>query len=83
MLNIQYIRDNPELVAEKSRQKGYNIDVTQLLGFDSERRELLRQVEDLRRERNDLSGQTKGHKPSDEQVTAGRAIKEKIYGLGT
>ena len=41
MLDIQFIRDNPELVAEKSKQKGYDVDITQLLGFDRERRELL------------------------------------------
>ena len=40
MLDIQLIRDNPEQVAEKSRQKGYEVDVQQLLGFDKERREL-------------------------------------------
>src|ERR1039458_9665993 len=55
MLDIQFIRDNPELVAEKSKQKGYDVDVQQLLGFDTERRELLKQVEDLRRQRNEVS----------------------------
>jgi seryl-tRNA synthetase len=81
MLDIQFIRDNPELVAEKSKQKGYDVDVTQLLGFDKERRELLQQVEDLRRQRNELSGQTKGQKPSDEQIKAGRELKDKLADL--
>jgi seryl-tRNA synthetase len=81
MLDIQFIRDNPELVSEKSRQKGYNVDITQLLGFDDERRELLQQVEELRRQRNELSGATKGQKPSDEQLTAGREIKDKLSKL--
>src|SRR5580698_3359213 len=81
MLDIQFIRENPELVAEKSKQKGYDVDITQLLGFDSERRELLQQVEDLRRQRNELSSQTKGQKPSEEQMTVGREIKEKIADL--
>lgn len=81
MLDIQFVRDNPELVAEKSRQKGYDVDITQLLGFDDERRQLLQQVEDLRRQRNELSGQTKGQRPSDEQVAAGRELKDKLAGL--
>lgn len=81
MLDIQVIRDNPELVAEKSKQKGYDIDVTQLLGFDNERRELLTQVEDLRRKRNELSSQTKGQKPSEEQMSAGRELKDNLAGL--
>jgi seryl-tRNA synthetase len=81
MLDIQFIRDNPELVAEKSRQKGYEADVQQLLGFDGERRQLRQQVEDLRRQRNELSGQTKGQKPSDDQVKAGRELKDKLADL--
>ncbi len=81
MLDIQFIRDNPETVAEKSRQKGYEVDVRQLLGFDEERRQLLQQVEDLRRQRNELSGQTKGQKPSEEQIAKGRELKDKVAKL--
>lgn len=81
MLDIQFIRDNPELVAEKSKQKGYEVDIQQLLGFDKERRELLRQTEDLRRQRNELTAQTKGQKPSEEQVKAGRELKDKLADL--
>lgn len=81
MLDVQFIRDNPELVSEKSRQKGYNVDITQLLGFDNKWRQLLLQVEDLRRQRNELSSATKGQKPSEEQVVAGRTLKEKLAEL--
>jgi seryl-tRNA synthetase len=81
MLDIQFIRDNPDMVAEKSRQKGYDVDITQLLGFDEERRQLLQQVEELRRQRNELSGSAKGQKPSEEQLAAGRAIKDKLVDL--
>lgn len=81
MLDIQFIRDNAEQVAKKSKQKGYDVDVEQLLGFDQERRELLGQVEDLRRQRNELSGQAQGGKPSDEQVKAGKELKDKLADL--
>lgn len=81
MLDIQFIRDNPDLVAEKSRQKGYEVDIEQLLGFDKERRELLQQGEDLRRQRNELSEQTKGQKPSEEQIEQGRRLREELVGL--
>jgi seryl-tRNA synthetase len=81
MLDIQFIRDNPELVAEKSRQKGYDVDIRQLLGFDIERRELLLQVEELRRQRNELSAQSQGQKPSEEQMAAGRELKDKLGDL--
>jgi seryl-tRNA synthetase len=78
MLDIQYIRDNPELVAEKSKQKGYDVDIQQLLGFDKERRKLLRQVEDLRRQRNEQTAQTKGQKPSEEQINQGRELRDQL-----
>jgi len=81
MLDIQFIRDNPELVAEKARQKGYVVDVTQLLGFDKERRELLNQAEDLRKKRNEIASANKGQRPSEEQVEEGRKIKEELADL--
>jgi seryl-tRNA synthetase len=81
MLDIQFIRDNPELVAEKSRQKGYGVDVSQLLGFDKERRELLKQTEDLRQQRNDLASKNKSQKPSEEDMASGRELKEKVNDL--
>jgi len=81
MIDIQYIRDNPEVVAEKSKQKGYAVDVSQLLGFDEERRKLLSQVEELRRQRNELSAQTKGQKPGEEQLKVGRDLKDKLADL--
>lgn len=81
MLDIQFIRDNPELVQEKSRQKQVDVDITQLLGFDTERRELLVQVEALRQERNELSASSKGQRPSEEQVAKGRELKERLADL--
>lgn len=81
MLDIQFIRDNAELVAEKSKQKGYDVDITQLLGFDKERRELTQQTEELRQKRNTLTSQTKGQRPSDEQVQQGRELKEQLADL--
>lgn len=78
MLDVQFIRDNAELVAEKSRQKGYDVDIEQLLGFDSEKRKLMQQVEKLRQQRNELSAAMKGQKPSDEQLAQGRAVKEEL-----
>jgi len=81
MIDIQFVRDNPELVEEKARQKGYAVDVRQLLGFDGQRRELLQQVEGLRQERNDLSASTKGQRPSDEQVARGRELKTQLADL--
>jgi len=78
MLDIQYIRENPETVEKKSAEKGFPVDVTQLLGFDKKRVELLKQVESLRQRRNELTEQTKGQKPNDDQIEAGKALREEL-----
>jgi len=78
MIDIQFIRDNAELVAEKSKQKGYKVDISALLAQDEQRRKLLTQVEALRQQRNVLSNANKGEKPTAAQINSGKAIKEKL-----
>jgi seryl-tRNA synthetase len=78
MLDIQFIRDNAEMVAEKSAQKGYKVNVGELLELDTERRTRLTQIEELRSRRNQLTAEMKGQKPSDEQLAQGKEIKEEI-----
>lgn len=78
MLDIKFIRENASEVQEKSKQKGYEVDVEQLLGFDTKRRELRLKVEELRRERNVLADAVKGKKPGTEQIAKGRAVKENL-----
>lgn len=75
MIDIQIVRDNPELVKEKSRQKGYDIDISTLLALDDERRVLLNQVESLRKRRNEIAASMKGGKPSNELIEEGKQIK--------
>lgn len=81
MIDIQIIRDNPEMVRDKSKQKGYDVDVTQLLGFDTERRELQQQVDALRQERNEIATSMKGGRPSDEMIAKGKEVKDKLADL--
>ncbi|HSX47841.1 MAG TPA: serine--tRNA ligase [Patescibacteria group bacterium] len=81
MLDIKYIRENPQLVQEKAKQKGYEVDVEQLLGFDKERRELLLELEKNRKARNDLTSTIKGQPPSDDQIQKGKQIKDVVSKL--
>lgn len=57
MLDIHFIREHVEEVEEsiKRRRLSEEIDVQHLLTLDDERKALLQQAEDLRRERNELS----------------------------
>ena len=78
MLDIQFIRDNREQVAEKAAQKGYPVDVDKLLAADIEKRKLVTDIEKLRAERNDLSASLKKTKPTPEQIEHGKKLKEQI-----
>lgn len=81
MLDIQFIRDNPELVTEKSTQKGYQTDVRQLLEIDGQRKTRMIQIDELRRRRNEQASQLKNQRPSDEQIAAGRQVKAELSQL--
>lgn len=78
MLDIKFIRDNAQLVAECAEAKGYPIDVKQLLELADKRRELIEQSEALRAKRNELAGAAKGGKPSAGQIAEGKKIKQQL-----
>ncbi len=78
MLDIQFIRNNPDLVAEKSRQKGYEVDIPKLLQVDTDRRELMKRVEQLRNQRNEISALMKGGKPDQQLIDQGKQLKIEI-----
>jgi len=78
MLDIQFIRDNPEVVQKKSTEKGYDVSIAELLELDAERRSKLTQVDELRARRNALTDSMKGGKPTPEQIEQGKQLKEEI-----
>ncbi|MFO7810574.1 MAG: serine--tRNA ligase [Candidatus Delongbacteria bacterium] len=55
MLDIKFIRENPEKVREGIKSKKVNIDIELLLDLEKKRREVLKKVEDLKAERNTLT----------------------------
>lgn len=81
MLDIQFIRENPEVVREKSKQKGYDVGVDQLLRLDEQRRNLLREAEDVRAKRNEHAEGLKGGRPTEEQIEAGKRLKDRLAAL--
>lgn len=78
MLDIQFIRDNQDLVARSCEQKNIKLNLAELLELDAERRTRLTQLDELRARRNALAAETKGGRPSDEQVAAGKQLKDDI-----
>jgi seryl-tRNA synthetase len=78
MLDIKFIRQNPDKVKEGCQKKGVEVDLDQLLVLDKKRRELLQQIEQLRAEQNRIS--QSGSK-NEEQYQQAKEIKNKIKNL--
>lgn len=78
MLDIQFIRENAALVEEKAAQKGYPVNVAELLKVDEERRTTLLSAEALRARRNENAQKMKGGKPDSAQVEQGKLIKTEL-----
>jgi seryl-tRNA synthetase len=57
MLDLKWVRENPQLVTEGAAKKNVSADVDSLLELDRERRELITQTEELKKQRNELSAQ--------------------------
>ncbi len=78
MLDIRFIRENAEAVQQNARNKGYDVDIKTLLGLDAKRRQLQSQAEALRAKRNELVHQSKGSRPTADQIAEGKAIREEL-----
>lgn len=74
MLDIKFIRENPEVVKEAARKKSVVVDIGKLLVADERRRKLLNDSEMLKAEQNKRS---KGPQ-SPEDMGGLKALKEKI-----
>ncbi len=55
MLDIKFIRQNPEKVKEGCKKKRVDINIDELLEIDKKRREILKKVEEIRAQKNKAS----------------------------
>lgn len=78
MIDIQFVRDSPGVVKEKSQQKGYEINVDRILSLDNDRRELVKQVDIIRSRRNENAAKMKGGKPEQSIIEEGKLIKAEL-----
>lgn len=69
MLDIKFIRENPEIIkkAIKDKQLSGTVDIDELLKIDSEMREIDLKLNDLRQKRNDLNDKIKTVKDASER----------------
>lgn len=79
MLDIRFIRENPDQVQQNARAKGYDVDIAKLLELDEQRRSLQQVVDELREKRNANASQMKGGRPSPELIDEGKRIKVELF----
>ncbi len=77
MLDIKFIRENPEKVKEGCQKKQVKVDIDRLLELDKKKRQLLQEIEGLKAEQNKISQQA----VDDKQRQQAKEIKDKIKSL--
>lgn len=81
MLDINFIRENLDLVQKSAKEKGYTIDIKKVIELDDSRKSVLQETEELRRKRNEIAAQMKGGKPDPKLIEEGKTIKEQLVSL--
>lgn len=75
MLDINFIRENPEVVKKACKNKNVDIDVDRVLALDKGKRELMTEMEALKAEQNKIS---RGGTDNKAIFAQAKEIKEKI-----
>ena len=88
MLSLSFIRDNPDAVRKAAADKNVPLDLDRLLELDGEVRAAKTRVDELRRQRNEISGKIKDAAPEErpalgaesKQVASEIASTEELLG---
>ncbi len=78
MLDVKFIRENLDLVKKSTKEKGYKVDVEEIVALDDKRKKELARVEELRRQRNEIAAKMKGGKPDEGLISEGKKVKEEL-----
>jgi seryl-tRNA synthetase len=85
MLDIKFIRENPEQVKKGIQLKGETGDIDALLALDTDRRQMIYKVEQLKQERNENSKKVaalkKEKKDVSEIINSTKSISEEVKSL--
>ena len=76
MLDIKFIRQNPEKVKEGCRKKGVEVDIEMLLQIDKEKREFLKNIEKIRAEKNRAGREISRIKEKKELILRSRRLDQ-------
>jgi seryl-tRNA synthetase len=80
MLDIKFIRQNPEKIEKAAKDKHVEIDIKKILNLDEEHREVLTKIQTLREEKNKHTSEIKG-KPTEVQIQKGKELRESLEKL--
>lgn len=82
MLDMKFVRENPELVKDAMRKRNANVNLDEFLELEKKRRELTLQVEALKSQRNaasqEIGKMKKAGENADAQMAEVRALGDKI-----
>ncbi len=81
MLDLKYVRANPDRVREMIRNRGYDLDISRFEALDRKRRERLTELEELRHRRNRVSGEIAAMKKNGEDAGERIAEMKQVAGL--
>ena len=73
MLSLQFIREHPDAVRKAIADKNVRLDLDALLALDSEVRAMKTEVDELRRQRNEISAGFKSAAPEERAALGARA----------
>ena len=73
MLSLQFIRESPDRVRKAIIEKGARVDLDALLALDGEVRAMKTEVDELRRQRNEISAGFKSAAPEERPALGARA----------
>ena len=78
MLDIKFIRENPDIVKAAIKNRNMKLDIQEVLDLDSDRRKILVEVESLKAEKNTIS---KKGKPDQVVIDKMKALSQKVDDL--
>ena len=82
MIDIQFVRDNPQIVKDATKNKQLDSSIVdEVIQLDQEYKQLLAEVENLRASKNQFQKEIKNNQPSPEQIIKGKNIRNQLNDL--
>ena len=78
MLDVNFIRAHLDEVKHATKEKGYKTNLDEIIELDDRRKDVLKQVETLRTERNNIAKQMKNGKPAPKLIEQGKKLKSEL-----